>query len=301
MIDDGVRRKPKPKCGTGKQVPRDREEWIPVEVPAIIDAETFAKAQERLEYNKRALSGRSQHQYLMKARFTCTKCGYAMRGHVIRNKFKYYDCNGKRQIESRCDVPSVDGRLVDALVWEWIKQIIQNPEHLRVGLEEAQAELQLENQALHARMTIIQNQITTYQEQLSKLLDLYLAGDFPKEMLTERKTRLEHMLESLRKEQVDLSSHIRKESLSDEQINYIQEFCAKIGRGLEIADFVTKRKIIELLDVRGKFAIENDEKVLYLRCLIEQQPVSLQQISPLLNIGATATKLYASPQTALFP
>ena len=71
----------------------------------------------------------------------------------------------------------------------------------------------------------------------------------------------------------------------------VDAFCAKIRNGLDQADFNTKRQIIELLDVRGKIAFENGEKVIYLKCLIdtqEQQQRLPMQILPLLNTGATA-------------
>ena len=173
-------------------------------------------------------------------------------------------------------MPTVRGDWVDAVVWKWVKGIIENPDNLRVGLDGIQNELQLANQALFDRLAIIDNQIQEHQKQLDKLLDLYLSGDFPKEMLAERKTRLESMLANLHKEQVDLAGHIRKVTMTDDQLSYIEAFCAKIRNGLDQAGFNTQRQIIELLDVRCKIAFENNEKVIYLKCLInpkEQQPL----------------------------
>jgi len=114
-------------------------------------------------------------------------------------------------------------------------------------------------------------------------------------MLTERKSRLEQMLASLNKEQKDLAGHIRKVTMTDDQLAYIEAFCAKIRNGLDQADFNTKRQIIELLDVRGKIAFENNEKVVYLKCLITQQPLAPIVISHSSNTGAIATITYASP------
>ncbi len=77
--------------------------------------------------------------------------------------------------------------------------------------------------------------------------------------------------------------HIRKVTLTDEQLEFIETFCAKIRDGLDCADFATKRQIIELLDIRAKVAFENGEKVIYLKCLIvqpEQRQVLLMLILP---------------------
>ena len=93
------------------------------------------------------------------------------------------------------------------------------------------------------------------------------------------------MLENLRKEQDDFARHVRKVTMTDDQLSYIEAFCAKIRSGLDQADFNTKRQIIELLDVRGKIAYENNEKVVYLKCLIPQHQVSRVPISPSSNTG----------------
>ena len=306
MIDDGKRREHKSKRGFGKQVRRDHEEWIPVNVPAIIDSETFALAQKRKVYLTRLLGGHAQNEYLMKSRLTCAKCGYAMRGQAVNSRSRtkkhfYYLCNGKRQIVCLCDMPSVRGDWVDAIIWEWTKKLIEDPGNLRIGLDNIQDELQQANQALLDRLAIIDDQIQEQQKQLDKLLDLYLGGEFPKEMLTERKARLEQMLANLHNEQNDLTRHIRKVTMTDDQLSYIEVFCAKIRNGLEQADFNTKRQIIELLDIRGKIAFENNEKVLYIKCLITQQPLLPIVISPLSNTGAIEITPCASLSTDRYP
>jgi len=269
-------------------------------VPAIIDPETFALAQKRRAYLTRLLGGYAKNDYLMKNRLTCSKCGYAMRGQAVNSRSRtkkhfYYLCNGRWQIVCLCDMPTVRGDWVDELVWEWVKMIIDNPDNLRVGLDGVQNELQQTNQALLDRLAIIDDQIKDQQKQLDKLLGLYLGGEFPKEMLTERKARLEQMLTNLSKEQNDLAGHIRKVTMTDDQLSYIEAFCAKIRNGLDQADFNTKRQIIELLDVRGKIAFENNEKVVYLKCLITQQPLAPIVISHSLNIGGTAITSFVSP------
>jgi hypothetical protein len=57
-----------------------------------------------------------------------------------------------------------------------------------------------------------------------------------------------------------------------------------------------------MLDVRGTLAIENDEKVIYVSCLISPEPVSLVLTSPLSNnhnrhpIIITARLLVSNPK-----
>ncbi len=42
-----------------------------------------------------------------------------------------------------------------------------------------------------------------------------------------------------------------------------------------------RRRLLELLDVRGTIIIENDKKVVYVKCLISLQSLSLIPTSPL--------------------
>ena len=81
--------------------------------------------------------------------------------------------------------------------------------------------------------------------------------------------------------------HVRHVTMTDDQLAYIEEFCAKIRTGLEQADFNAKRQIIELLDIRGKIAFENGQKVVYLKCLIE--PKEQQQRLPIQILRSAST------------
>src|SRR5690606_816254 len=94
-----------------------------------------------------------------------------------------------------------------------------------------------QHHSLFDRLSIIEQQINDQQTQLAKLLDLYISGEFPKELLQERKTRLEDTLTKLKVEQAGLSEHIRKVTLSDEQRRDIVAFCNEIRPRLENSHF----------------------------------------------------------------
>ena len=144
------------------------------------------------------------------------------------------------------------------------------------------------NQTLFDRLDIIERRITDNERQLEKLLDLYLSDGFPKEMLQERKSRLEEVLINLQREHADISSHLQTIVLSDEQIEDIEAFCSQLREGLDNANFEQKRQIIEMLDVRGKLSIENEEKVVYVKCILGQQLLSVVRTSHSSNTGAIA-------------
>ena len=57
----------------------------------------------------------------------------------------------------------------------------------------------------------------------------------------------------------------------------------------DTTDFDERRQLFEMFDVRGTLALENEEKVVNVSCLISPQPVSLALTSHLLNTGETGT------------
>lgn len=71
--------------------------------------------------------------------------------------------------------------------------------------------------------------------------------------------------------------------LIEEQRKDIQDFCPNIRDRVDCATFEQKREVINVLDVRGTLANENDEKVVNVKCLIGQPQVSVVRTLPLSN------------------
>jgi SMC interacting uncharacterized protein involved in chromosome segregation len=120
------------------------------------------------------------------------------------------------------------------------------------------------------RLALVDDLLANNRVQLERLLDLYLAGDFSKEILTERKARLETTITALEKERAGLVAHLEARELSMEQIETIQEFAARVTENLEAMrdDFEMKRRLVEELDVHVTLAVEDGQKVVYARCLL---------------------------------
>ena len=54
------------------------DQWIQILVPALIDPDTFALAQERLESNKKHASRRTIEPSILRDIVHCRECGYAL-------------------------------------------------------------------------------------------------------------------------------------------------------------------------------------------------------------------------------
>jgi site-specific DNA recombinase len=60
------------------RVTRDRSEWIPIPVPAIVAPEGFAKAQEARQRNQSLSPRATKEQYLLRSLMTCGQCSSTM-------------------------------------------------------------------------------------------------------------------------------------------------------------------------------------------------------------------------------
>ena len=154
------------------------------------------------------------------------------------------------------------------------------------------------NRSLYTGMEIVTRQLEESEQQLARLLDLYVSGDFDKEMLIERKSSLESTICKLKHEKIELEARINAITYSDEDIASLEAFCATIKTKLNMATFEDKRHILDMLDVRGTLAIEDDEKVIYISCklLTEPQRRSPARTSPSLNIGGTVNQMLVYQQ-----
>jgi site-specific DNA recombinase len=218
----------------GKANPR--EYWLPVEVPAIVSREVWEMAREQRTANRTSARRNTRHRYLLRGRIAC-QCGSKVTARTSHGRYSYYRCSNAegRHVIRNCHIPYFRSPQVDAAVWEWVKSWLSNPEALREGLEEQRAEQERANKPLHDRLDVVDDLLSDNRRRLEKLLDLYLSGDFDKDVLTDRKARLETTIAALEKERADLAVFLESQ-LSDEAIATLMDFARKVSGGLEIAD-----------------------------------------------------------------
>lgn len=278
IISDGKEhtRKAKSKCGLGKQVPRAREEWVSVPVPPIISRRDFDFAQMKIKSNFQDASRNTKHDYLMGRRLKCSVCNYTYVGRTRKEHNQYYYCKGREQKPiSLCSMPSFRADLVNTTVWDWLKSLIEDPSNITQGLRNMQSEVLSANARVIERVEIINQQLEDLNNQQTKLLDLFLNGDFSKPLIDERKNKIDQACRKLMDERNDLNSRLNLSVVDDTQLSEIEEYCSEIRDKLEDATFASKRRLIEMFDVHGKLIVENDQKFVEVTCLLTQQPRSL--------------------------
>lgn len=250
---------------------------INVIVPAIVDAETWQLVQERSSLNRKEAALHRKTPYLLSGRMKCGHCGASFNGEASNVRgLKYYRCLAihKGDVAHKCNIPSFRVDTVDAVIWNWVIQLLTNPEALEEGINLRLTQNEKESAPLRERLAIAADMLDGNNKQLARLVDLYIAGDFEKDLLTDRKKRLEESIKALEREKASILAVLERTSLTPKQIKSIYEFAERIGKGIKSAQTNPKyqRQIIEALDIRVIFAIEDGEKVLYAQCVLDTKP-----------------------------
>ena len=161
-------------------------------------------------------------------------------------------------------------------MWDWIEKILGRPGFIRQSLLEAKEASEKFNQSLYDRLQTVEELIAQNQEKLNRLLDLYLTGDFDREMLVEKQTQIQQIISDLERERGDILINLEESVITDEQIINIEAVAQEIRSKLNgKKDFDSKRKVLEMMNVSGTLAFEDGEKVIYVQCVLGRDRLSV--------------------------
>jgi site-specific DNA recombinase len=261
---------------------------IPVSVPAIVEPEIWERAQEQRAKNRIRAGRNLKNQYLLRFCMTCDRCGSRIQGLTQRKrrrgtKYAYYKCpaNHKGQYSYDCDMPLFRADHADAILWQWIKDLLEDEEAMARAIAGYKAELEKGAGPIRERLAVVNALIADNQHELERLLDLYLSGEFPKRMLVERKSRLELTIGALGRERGNLIVQLENKTLTDEQILTIQGFTAKLRERLPLADrnFEARRGVIESLRTEGRLILKDGKKWMKVKCLVGEGMLQVEPTS----------------------
>ena len=247
-------------CGTGAMATprrvRPREDWITVaSIPAIVTKEQFDRVQDKLAQNRQfARRNNTAHRYLLRALVSCGVCGLSCLGRSLPSGYRDYCCRGKLTAlqshrETKCPSRHIPAEQVDALVWEDLCRLLNEPEAIRFALERAHGGHWLP-QDLQARREALRRGQASIQQQIERLTEAYLASVVGLDEFRRRRGALDQKGQALDAQlrqldaQVDRQAEIARVGLS------LDEFCRRVREGLDRATWAQKRQLIEWLVAR---------------------------------------------------
>jgi site-specific DNA recombinase len=239
--------------GDGGKRLADPAEWIAVaSIPAIVTAEQFERARDRLAYNQRmARRNNRVHQYLLRGLVSCGCCRRGCTGRHMPPGYDYYLCRTKTQMRlmvpgERCSARYIPARALEDLVWRDLCEVLTTPEIVTHAMERARGGHWLP-QELQARQANLRRGQATLSQQLERLTEAYLAAVLTLKEYERRRHNVERRLLALNGQERALQQDARQHDQTAQLAAHAEDFCQRLQHGLADADFDHKRALLELL------------------------------------------------------
>lgn len=174
--------------GSKKQVPQPREEWRLIEVPQYIDQDTYDRIIMKLEGLKTNASGRPSEDYLLRGIARCGRCGGSVSSGVTSKiktgLIKYYSCQRKSNKSFEVGTGKSDGvcrgrnwrvDVVDEYIWNYVLQIIDNPESFIKKIVENQTDNNDTDGLIDKKSSLLKS-IKEKESERNRYTEMYAAG-----------------------------------------------------------------------------------------------------------------------------
>lgn len=247
-------RAPVPRRAKSSNRDTPREDWIFIDVPAIVSREVFDAANEQLERNKRlsrrnCLSGR----YLLQGLTVCARCNYAFyakNGAALSptgEQYSYYRCSGTdayRHVAGRvCKNLQVRVDQLDGYVWESVCELLQNPKRVmnEWSRRSNNGGVADELRANHAEAL---RALATHERTLKRVVDAYEIGAIE---LKDLKTRTEAIRARIARAQADVekaNEKLRETIQLRAVVTRLEDFAARVRKGLDQLSWEDRRRIV---------------------------------------------------------
>lgn len=263
--------------GGGKWRVREKDEWIPIKVPKIINEDTFNLVQKILKSHR---GGKRRRIYILSGLVRCKHCGSKYIGSSpSSNQRFYYRCGNIQRrypLPRNCFARNVRADKIEGAVLNAIKEALIKPQilvdhilNLAGGILKRGINAEKEKEGLISKKKII-------EDKKAKLLELYLESVIEKEAYLEKKQEVEERVKELdmRIEEMDQKVPNMSEDLIIQNVQYfcdlakkridglspdkLQEFLAYLIDGIIFDSKEMKAKILGHIPVIDKMNIPNN-------------------------------------------
>ncbi|MCA1700951.1 MAG: recombinase family protein, partial [Actinobacteria bacterium] len=229
------------------------EQWLFIPVAPLVTEQAFALAQERLQHNAHHAKRNTREPGPLQGLVVCRECGYACyrtSTRTTKRKIVYYRCIGQdnwRHVGGRvCHSRPIRADELEPLVWDEVRQLLENPTLVRGEIDRRLAALRTEHPAARRRETIerdlnrataaVERLIEAYQEQLISLDEL--RARMP--ALRKRQSTLQAQLDALHGELNDAETYLK---LADT----LEGFLTRLAEGLDQLSVADQQRTLRLV------------------------------------------------------
>lgn len=263
--------------------PTPPDQWITIQVPALVDAEVFEAVAAQLRENKQRVRVlRERARYLLQGLCVCRRCGYALHVKVVvkgpprykvRRRLTYYRCGGASPArcggQRLCPSFCIRTELLEQAVWEDVKRLLADPQRVRSEYQrrlEAGPAADGDNASAPPRDDL-HAVLRQAERTVGRLIDAYGEGLIDKPQFAARIEAARQRVDRLRSQLHDRSEAQQRQREMRLVIGRLEEFARRVDLGLADADWKTKQEIIRTLvkrveldgqDVRIVYRVDPD-------------------------------------------
>lgn len=232
---------------------RPREQWIEIAVPAVIEEQTFALAQERLASNKKLSARRTIEPSILQGLVHCRHCGYALYRTATRSsarKIYYYRCLGsdawRYAGKARCTERPIRQDLLEHIVWSELIRLLEDP-----ALIEAELNRRL-NTARHAspikrREETLRRELAQTSKRMERLLTAYQEELLSLDELRRRMPELRQREQRLHTEIETLQAQVADQATTLRLAQTLSAFLESLRANAQTLDVRERQRIARLL------------------------------------------------------
>ena len=232
---------------------RPRDEWIEIPVPAIVSAETFALAAERLADNKRFAPRRTIEPSIVQGLVSCRKCGYALSRTSARTsarKIHYYRCLGSdawRHLGGAvCDSRPIRQDLLDQIVWQEVIHLIEDPTLIRAELDR-RLDAARAAEPTKRRQEALERELTRIRKSMERLLTAYQEDLLSLDELRRRMPELRAREQSMQAERQAILDQTADQISFLRLAETLTAFLQRLRQSAETLEIAERQKVVRLL------------------------------------------------------
>jgi site-specific DNA recombinase len=255
---------------------RPLEQTIAVEVPAIIDQETWKLAKARHDYNVKNSRRNCQNDYLLRGMVECD-CKRPMFPFMSHGKHYRYKCSRHAlrftDIEGQtCHESMVDGDRLEAEVWKYAMKVMTDPKKFHDELLKVQAIELGALQPKRERLATIEALMVDCEAEIVELAEaLKKAKGKVSKTLEAQQDEVNRRYEAQAAERDKLLEEIKKGALTDDEIAHAMRVRENVYLGMQNPTFEDRRRQLEIL--RTNVRIEGGKA--HVICKMRRKPETI--------------------------
>lgn len=247
---------------------RNKVDWIPIPVPAIVSSELFIRAQLVKKQNTLMSARNTKQNYLLKNLMKCVECGMALYAYFTGDKrrtYCFYQCSFKsRQFPIPTQHRLTVGRdKTDSTVWDALKDALASPRALAARINLFNKQQRGARGLLQTKLESATRKLKDLEIKRQRMIDAYSEQAITFEEFRIQTVNYNEEKENLMRAKSEIETELSRcrDNITARDVSAI---IIKYKRALHNATFEIKRNLVK--EIVREILVNEKEKKLIVNC-----------------------------------